>query len=100
MVVFILERVSPGLRGELTRWMLEPKAGVFLGRLSGMVRDRLWEKIGSRKGDRGAALMIFSADTEQGYDFRILGDTSRLVEDFDGLKLVCLPKPREGKLES
>jgi CRISPR-associated protein Cas2 len=45
MVVMILERVPVGLRGELTWWMLEPKAGVFVGRLSGMVRDLLWEKI-------------------------------------------------------
>ena len=41
-MVMLLERVSPGLRGELTRWLLELKAGVFVGRVSAMVRERLW----------------------------------------------------------
>ncbi|MBA3516457.1 MAG: type I-E CRISPR-associated endoribonuclease Cas2, partial [Rhizobiales bacterium] len=31
MVVMMLERVSPSLRGELTRWLIEPKTGVFVG---------------------------------------------------------------------
>ena len=44
MVVIILEKVSPALRGELTRWLIEPHPGVFVGHVSGMVRDRLWEK--------------------------------------------------------
>ena len=48
MVVLILERVPPGLRGELTRWFLEPQAGVFVGRVSAAVRERLWEKAAAR----------------------------------------------------
>ena len=40
----ILEKVPPSLRGELTRWFLEPKAGVFVGHVGAMVRDRLWQK--------------------------------------------------------
>ena len=39
MVVLILERVPPGLKGDLSRWMIEPKAGIFLGRVSARVRD-------------------------------------------------------------
>ena len=44
MVVLILENVPTGLRGELSRWMLQPRSGIFVGSVSGMVRDRLWEK--------------------------------------------------------
>ena len=33
MIVLILERVPVGLRGELTRWLLEAKAGVFVGKV-------------------------------------------------------------------
>jgi CRISPR-associated protein Cas2 len=29
----ILEKVPTSLRGELTRWMLEPKSGVFVGNI-------------------------------------------------------------------
>ena len=90
MVVLILERVPVGLRGELSRWFLEPKAGVFVGRVSGMVRDKLWEKAcGQAKG--GACLMIHSSDNEQGYRIRSWGDTSRSIEDFEGLFLVRVP---------
>lgn len=45
MVIMILERVPRSLRGELTRWMLEPKTGVFIGTISAMVRDKLWERV-------------------------------------------------------
>ena len=53
MVVIILEKVSASLRGELSRWLIEPKPGVFIGHVSAMVRDKLWEKCcrGARGGD-------------------------------------------------
>ena len=41
MVVMIMESVPAGLRGELSRWLIEPHPGVFWGHLSSMVRDRL-----------------------------------------------------------
>jgi len=90
MVVIILERVPIGLRGELSRWMLEPKSGVFVGRISAMVRERLWEKVEKSK-KIGAAMLIHAANTEQGFAMRMTGDTSRLIEDFEGLSLVRIP---------
>lgn len=87
MVVFILEKVPASLRGELTRWTLELKSGVFVGSLSAMVRNMLWEKIclGAKEG--GAAL-IHSMDNEQGFAVQMFGDTSRRIVDFEGLWLV------------
>ena len=90
MVVIVLERVPPGLRGELSRWLLEPRAGVFVGQVSAMVRDRLWQRL-ERTKRSGGALMIHSADTEQGFMWRATGDTSRSLRDFDGLALVQKP---------
>lgn len=90
MVVLIVERVSPSLRGELTRWFLEPKSGIFVGRVSAMVRDKLWEKAcGQAKG--GSCLMIHVSDNEQGYRIRTWGNTSRSIQDFEGLFLVKVP---------
>ena len=90
MVVIILEKVPAGLRGELTRWLLELKTGVFVGKISAMVRDKLWENvcIGSRGG---AAILIHGADNEQGCAIRMWGMSSRSVVDFDGLQLVRVP---------
>jgi len=90
MQILILEKVSLGLRGELSRWFLEPKAGVFVGRVSAMVRDRLWEKACNQAGE-GSCLMIYSSDTEQGYRIRNRGKTTRSIVDFEGLFLVRVP---------
>lgn len=89
-MVLILERVPPGLRGELTRWLLEPKAGVFVGRVSALVRDKLWEKARAQARG-GGCLMIYASNNEQGYKIESWGRSSRLVEDFEGLLLVRVP---------
>jgi len=90
MVVLILERVPPGLRGELTRWFLEPKAGIFVGRVSAMVRDHLWEKACGQARE-GGCVMIHTSDNEQGFRIRNWGRTARSIEDFEGLFLVRVP---------
>ena len=91
MVVMILERVPPGLRGEMSRWMIEPKAGVFVGRVSAMVRDRLWERAMKSAGD-GAGVMLHTGTTEQGFSVRTFGDNSRDLVNMEGLWLVRIPK--------
>ncbi len=45
MVVFLMEKVPVSLRGEITRWMLELRPGVFVGNISALVREKLWEAI-------------------------------------------------------
>ncbi|MGD0826582.1 MAG: type I-E CRISPR-associated endoribonuclease Cas2e [Desulfobaccales bacterium] len=90
MVVLILERVPVGLRGELTRWLLEPKSGVFVGSLSGMVRDLLWEKV-CKEARGGGCTMIHTSNREQGFAIRMHGDPTRQVEDFEGLFLIRVP---------
>jgi len=93
MTVIILERVPASLRGELTRWMLELKAGVFVGRVSAVVREKLWEHVcGKLKG--GAGMLVHSSDSEQGYSVRYYGETSRDLVDFDGLALVRVKENR------
>lgn len=87
MTVLILESVPSGLRGEISRWLIEPKAGVFVGKVSAMVRDRLWKKAcGSCKG--GGVTMIHATNNEQGFTIKSFGGTSRTMVDWDGLLLV------------
>ncbi len=87
MVVLIVESAPASLRGELTRWMLEPKAGVFVGTLSATVRDLLWEKA-CREVSEGGAILIHRSDNEQGFAVRTFGDPARQVEQWEGLFLV------------
>jgi len=98
MTVIFLERVSASLRGELTRWLLEPKTGVFVGRISAAVRERLWTKVCDAAGS-GGAILLHHAATEQGFVLHVNGGSSRLVRDFEGLQLITTParasKPTE-----
>src|SRR5437762_14228925 len=91
MVILILERVPTGLRGELSRWMIEPRANVFVGIMSGLVRDKLWTKV-CEEAKGGAAVMVYSARTEQGFRVRTHGDPSRHPVDLEGLMLVQIPR--------
>ena len=100
MVVYILEKVPASLRGELTRWLLEPKTGVFVGRISAEVRDRLWEKIRSSRSQKGAAFMIHRSNNAQGFLLYSNGKTSRELVDYDGMTLVRKPPKRQKPLET
>ena len=91
MVVIILEKVAPSLRGELTRWLIEPHTGVFVGHVSGMVRDRLWDKC-CRQSKGGGVVQLWSTNNEQHFSVRTWGSTRREIVDFEGLQLVRCPK--------
>lgn len=87
MLVMIMENVPPSLRGELSRWMIEPRAGVFVGKISASVRDKLWEKaLESKK--LGSVIQIWNSNNEQGFSVRAAGVSSRRLVDVDGLTLV------------
>ena len=86
----ILEKVPVSLRGELTRWLIEPYPGGFVGDVSAMVRDRLWDKCCARR-KTGGVIQAWSTNTEQGFDIKALGLTRREVIDCDGLRLIRLP---------
>ena len=90
MTVMILERVPPALRGELTRWLIEPHTGVFVGRASAMVREKLWLRCIQAK-NTGGVIQIWSTNTEQRFAMRKAGDTNRRIVDFDGIQLVRVP---------
>ena len=87
MVVMILERVTPGMRGELTRWLLEPHPGTFVGYINAQVRDRLWERCLKSIKD-GGMIQIWSTNNEQRFYIRTHGETRREIVDYEGLLLV------------
>jgi CRISPR-associated protein Cas2 len=92
MVVIILERVPPNLRGDLTRWLLELRTGVFVGKLNMVVRRKVWERVCSGMKS-GAGILIYSARNEQGFEIEFWGATDRSLVDRDGLKLLQVLKP-------
>lgn len=86
VTVVVLIAVSPGLRGHLTRWLVELDAGVFVGKPSRRIRDRLWQLLADRVGD-GQAIMVEPARNEQGWTVRTAGRQRWRPTDFDGLIL-------------
>lgn len=91
MIVLIVERAPVSLRGELTRWLIEPHPGVFVGHLSAMVRERLWDKC-CRQVKQGGIVLAWSTNNEQRFQLRTYGDTRREVVDFEGLNLIRIPR--------
>jgi CRISPR-associated protein Cas2 len=87
MTVIIVTRVTPALRGTLTRWLLEVHPGVFVGSISTRVRARLWELVQNRRR-LGACTLIARSTREQGFTIETAGDPRRRVVDFDGLQLL------------
>lgn len=96
MIVMILENVPLGLRGELSRWLLEPRSGVFVGHVSARVRDKLWDKC-CQNAKTGGLLQIWSTNTEQRFQMRHHGDTSRQIIELEGLQLIQIPHDLDQK---
>jgi CRISPR-associated protein Cas2 len=99
MLVIVLENVEPKLRGRMAVFLIEVRAGVYIGDVSQKVRDMLWSQIEHLTGE-GNAVMAWSTNTEAGYDFKTFGGGRRLPITFDGMKLVSFepllqpPEPR------
>ncbi|OGS34193.1 MAG: type I-E CRISPR-associated endoribonuclease Cas2 [Elusimicrobia bacterium RIFOXYB2_FULL_49_7] len=87
MLVIVLESVPSRLRGRLAVYLIEVRAGVYLGDVSRKVREMLWEQVGAYCMD-GNAVMAWTANTESGFDFLTLGKNRRIPVEMDGLKLV------------
>lgn len=89
MVVMVLTACPPGARGDLTRWLLEVAPGVFVGRLSARVRERLWRRVCSFVKS-GRAIMVYSARNEQHLEFEVFQPDWAPI-DCEGLKLIKRP---------
>lgn len=87
MVVMVLQKVPQSLRGELTRWLVEVKTGVYIGHVTGMVRDLLWKKCSENRG-AGGIIQAWSTNNEQHFKMRLSGFTSRNVINWEGLELI------------
>ncbi len=89
-MVLILTACPPGLRGYITRWLLEASPGVFVGRLSARVRENLWNLVVAER-KQGKALLMYSTNNEQGYAVRSAGHKWNPVE-LEGMTLLQHPE--------
>lgn len=87
MLVVVAEAVPPRLRGRLAIWLLEVRAGVYVGNVSKRVREMIWEQCEGMMED-GNIVMLWRTNTESGFDFQTLGENRRIPVEYDGLRLV------------
>ncbi|MBE9580951.1 MAG: type I-E CRISPR-associated endoribonuclease Cas2 [Proteobacteria bacterium] len=98
MLVIVTENVPPRLRGHLAIWLLEVRAGVYVGKVSRRVREMIWDQIENGLED-GNAVMAWSTNTESGFDFMTLGKNRRIPKEMDGVKLVSFLPENDDALE-
>ncbi len=95
MLVIVAEAIPDRLRGYLSRWLLEVRAGVFLGQYSVRVRDMLVKTI-TENIEEGNVVIAWSTNNESGFDFETIGKNRRIPVSFEGMKLVSfLPEKIE-----
>jgi CRISPR-associated protein Cas2 len=99
MLVIVVENAPPRLRGRIALWLLEVRAGVYVGEYSRRVREMIWQQV--RVGlEDGNAVMIWTTNTESGFDFLTLGKNRRIPVELDGLKLVSFLPPGQDQEDS
>lgn len=91
MLVIVVENAPPRLRGRLAVWLLEIRAGVYVGDYGRRTREMIWAQV--RDGiEGGNAIIAWSAPNDAGFDFDTCGANRRIPVDLDGFKLVSFTK--------
>jgi CRISPR-associated protein Cas2 len=84
----VTENVPPRLRGRMAIWLLEVRAGVYIGDVSKRTREMIWEQLVYGFED-GNVVMAWASNHESGYEFQTLGVSRRMPVEMDGLMLVA-----------
>lgn len=87
MMVIVVEKAPPRLRGRLAVWLLEVRAGVYVGNYSRRVREMIWDQVCAYIED-GNAVIAWAAPNDAGFLFDTCGRNRRVPVDVDGLRLV------------
>lgn len=87
MMTIIVENAPPRLRGRLAVWLLELRAGVYVGNYGRRTRERIWDEVkGAIEGGNG--VIAWTALNDAGFAFETCGTNRREPVDFDGFVLV------------
>ncbi len=87
MLMVVTENVPPRLRGRLAIWLLEIRAGVYVGDTSKRIRKMIWQQV-IQLSDGGNVVMAWATNSESGFEFQTWGENRRIPVDLDGLRLV------------
>lgn len=91
-LVIVVENAPDRLRGRLGVWLLEVRAGVYVGDYSAKIREMICQNVIKGIGD-GNAVMIWTVPTESGFEFISVGKNRREPVDEDGIILSAFKPP-------
>lgn len=91
MVVLSVTRCPPQLRGDLTKWFIEIDIGVYVGKVSARVREKVWSRVCDNI-KKGKAIMVYSTNSEQGFQI-LTHNTSWIPVDCEGIWLMQKMSP-------
>ena len=87
MLVVITENVPPRLRGRLALWLIEVRAGCYVGNYSRKVRNYIEGQI-EKYIEEGNVVMLWRERNEPGFGIKTYGQNRRIPVDFDGMTLM------------
>lgn len=76
MLVIVVENAPPRLRGRLAVWLLEVRAGVYVGAYGRRVREMIWGEVCAHIED-GNAVIAWPAPDDAGFAFDTCGANRR-----------------------
>lgn len=88
MIIIVLENAPQRLRGRLAIWLLEVRAGVYVGEYSRKVREYIWKQVEGGIEDGNAVIVWRDSGNEAGFEFQTIGRNRRVPVDYDGVRLV------------
>lgn len=88
MLVIVVENAPLRLRGRLAVWLLEVRAGVYVGTYGRRVREMIWAQVCAYIED-GNGVIAWAAPTDAGFEFDTCGRNRRIPVDLDGFRLVA-----------
>ncbi|MGC7096771.1 type I-E CRISPR-associated endoribonuclease Cas2e [Amycolatopsis lurida] len=91
MTVIVVAACPAGLRGHLTRWLLEISPGVFVGTINTRIRALVWARV-IEMVKTGRAIMVYHASNEQGLAFETHHHDWHPI-DHEGIHLMLRPNP-------
>jgi len=89
MLVVIVEDAPPRLRGRLAVWLLEVRAGVYVGNYGRRIREMIWTQVCAYIED-GNGVIAWTAPNDAGFSFDTVGKSRRVPVDLDGFRLVAM----------
>src|SRR3954468_22311431 len=88
MLVIVVENAPPRLRGRLAVWLLEVRAGVYVGTYGRRVREMIWGQV-CVYIEAGNAVIARASPNDAGFELETCGKNRRVPVDLNRLRLVA-----------